>query len=117
MVIEALALGKLLDNDSIKMLAEGRSPKRGYLIDFIGNFARSAKEGLPIYRISGGAGFLWLGSFDPIGRGILRFAAVDPSASHTSPLPNEARDRKAQVTPDTQPAGAEAASTNANAAR
>jgi hypothetical protein len=106
-----------LDNDSIKMLAEGRSPKRGYLIDFIGNFARSAKEGLPIYRISGGAGFLWLASFDPEGRGILRFAAVDPSASHASPLPNEARDGEVQVPrPDTQPVGAEIASTDANAA-
>jgi aldose 1-epimerase len=33
-----------LDSDSIITLAEGRSPKKGYLIDFIGNFARSAKE-------------------------------------------------------------------------
>jgi hypothetical protein len=79
-----------LDNDSIKTLAEGRSPKKGYLIDFIGNFARSAKEGLPIYRISGGAGFLWLASFDPIGRGILRSAAVDPSASHPRSLQSDA---------------------------
>ena len=93
-----------LDNDSINILAEGRSPKKGYLIDFIGNFARSAKEGLPIYRISGGAGFLWLASFDPLGRGILRFAAVDPSASHPTPLSNEARPSEAQVIgPDAQP--------------
>jgi hypothetical protein len=97
-----------LDNDSIKMLAEGRSPKKAYLIDFIGNFARSAKEGLPIYRISGGAGFLWLASFDPIGRGILRSAAVDPSASHPSSLPSEAG-----VTGlDVQPATAERASSH-----
>jgi hypothetical protein len=89
-------------------LAEGRSPKKGYLIDFIGNFARSAKEGLPIYRISGGAGFLWLASFDPIGRGILRSAAVDPSASHPSSLPSDAG-----VTGlDVQPATAERASTH-----
>jgi hypothetical protein len=103
-----------LDNDSIKTLAEGRSPKKGYLIDFLGNFARSAKEDLPIYRISGGAGFVWLASFDPIGRGILRVAAVDPSASHASPLPNEAGDGKVQVTQDTQPAET---ATDANAAR
>jgi hypothetical protein len=45
-----------LDQDSIKILAQGTSPKKGLLVDFIGNFARSAKEGLPIYRISGGAG-------------------------------------------------------------
>jgi hypothetical protein len=103
-----------LDNDSLKTLAEGRSPKKGYLIDFIGNFARSAKEGLPIYRISGGAGFVWLASFDPIGRGILRVAAVDPSASHATPLPNEARDGNVQVTPE--PEG-ETASTDASTAR
>ena len=103
-----------LENDSIKTLAEGRSPKKGYLIDFIGNFARSAKEGLPIYRISGGAGFVWLASFDPIGRGILRVAAVDPSASHATPLPNEARDGNVQVTPE--PEG-ETASTDASTAR
>jgi hypothetical protein len=103
-----------LDDESIKTLAEGRSPKKGYLIDFIGNFARSAKEGLPIFRINGGAGFLWLASFDPIGRGILRVAAVDPSASHATPLLNEARGREVQVTrPDTQSAGVERASTEA----
>jgi hypothetical protein len=106
-----------LDNDGIKTLAEGRSPKKGYLIDFVGNFARSAKEGLPIYRISGGAGFVWLASFDPIGRGILRVAAVDPSASHASPLPNEAGDGNVQVTPEPQPVEAETTSTDANAAR
>jgi hypothetical protein len=73
---------------------------------FVGNFARSAKEGLPIYRIGGGAGFLWVASFDPIGRGILRFAAVDPSASLPSSLPSDAG-----VTGlDVQPAGVERAS-------
>jgi len=106
-----------LDNDSIKTLAEGKSPKKGYLIDFIGNFARSAKEGLPIYRISGGAGFVWLASFDPIGRGILRVAAVDPSASHATPLANEARDGSVQVRQEPQPAEVETASTDAKAAR
>jgi hypothetical protein len=69
-----------LDQDSIKILAEGKSPKKGLLIDYFGNFARSAKEGMPIYRISGGAGFIWAASFDQAGRGTLRFAAVDASA-------------------------------------
>jgi hypothetical protein len=80
-----------LDQDSIKILAEGRSPKKGLLIDFIGNFTRSAKEGLPVYRISGGAGFLWAASFDQEGRGTLRFAAVDASGL-SSPLPAQAPD-------------------------
>src|SRR5262249_4486803 len=70
-----------LDNDSIKALAEGRRPiKKGYLIDFIGNFARSAKEGLPVYRLSGGAGFVWVASYGRKGRGTLRLLAVDASA-------------------------------------
>jgi len=81
-----------LDADSIKVLAEGKSPKKGLLVDFLGNFARSAKEGLPVYRISGGAGFLWAASFDQGGRGALRVAAVDASAlpspvSLPSPVP------------------------------
>jgi hypothetical protein len=70
-----------LDNDSIKALAEGRRPTtKGYFIDFIGNFARSAKEGLPVYRLSGGAGFVWAASYGPKRRGTLRFLAVDASA-------------------------------------
>jgi hypothetical protein len=70
-----------LDNDSIKALAEGRRPiTRGYFIDFIGNFARSAKEGLPVYRLSGGAGFVWVASYGRKGRGTLRFLAIDASA-------------------------------------
>jgi len=70
-----------LDNDSIRALAEGRrTTTKGYLIDFIGDFARSATNGLPIYRISGGAGFVWVASFDQRGRGTLRLTAVDASA-------------------------------------
>src|SRR5262249_38077593 len=70
-----------LDNDSIKALARGRRPvTKGYFIDFIGNFARSAKEGLPVYRLSGGAGFVWVASYGRKGRGTLRLLAVDASA-------------------------------------
>ncbi len=72
-----------LDQNSINVLAAGGRPKKGLLIDFIGNFARSAKENLPIYRISGSAGFVWRASFDQKASGSLRFAAVD--ASELSP--------------------------------
>jgi hypothetical protein len=69
-----------LDNDSIKALAEGRrATTKGHVVDFIGDFARSATNGLPIYRISGGAGFVWVASFDQRGRGALRLTAVDAS--------------------------------------
>src|SRR5262244_1966940 len=35
-----------LDQESIKILAGGKNPKKGLLIDYLRNFARSAKEGL-----------------------------------------------------------------------
>ena len=66
-----------------------KARKLDYLVDFIGDFARSAKEGLPIYRVTGGAGFVWVASFDQKGRGTLRLTAVDPSPPTSSPLPNE----------------------------
>jgi hypothetical protein len=68
-----------LDSDGVKLLAEGKSPKKGLLIDFLGNFARSAQEGLPIYRIIGGAGFVRVSSFDQKGHGTVRVAVVDAS--------------------------------------
>jgi hypothetical protein len=107
-----------LDHDSINTLAEGRSPKKGYLVDLIGNFTRSAKEGLPIYRISGGAGFLWVASFDPIGRGIMRFATVDPSAIHSTLLQSEAQSSGPQSKPpDAELPSAERANAGADVAR
>jgi hypothetical protein len=68
-----------LDQESIKTLAEGKNPRKGFLIDYLRDFTRSAKQGLPIYRIDGGPGFIWAASFDRKGRGTLRSAAVDVS--------------------------------------
>jgi hypothetical protein len=76
-----------LDQESIKTLADGKNPKKGFLIDYLRNFTRSAKEGLPIYRIDGGPGFIWAASFDQKGRGTLRLAAVDVSGFSSSPTP------------------------------
>src|SRR6516165_3109093 len=67
------------DRDTLKLLEEGKSPKYAFRIDLIGNLARSAKEGLPIYRVGGGAGLIWVAGFNQGGRGTLRFAAVDAS--------------------------------------
>jgi hypothetical protein len=85
-----------LDSEGIRRLAEGKSPRKGLLLDFIGNFTRSAKEGLPIYRIVGGAGFAWAGSFDRKGRGTVRFLAVDASATE----PESVATRSASALPD-----------------
>jgi hypothetical protein len=76
-----------LDQESVKLLSDKKGPKKGLLIDFLGNFVRSAKEGLPIYRIDGGPGFVWAASFDQKGRGTLRLAGVDASGFVSPPSP------------------------------
>ena len=76
-----------LDQESIKTLADGKNPRKGFLIDYLRDFTRSAKQGLPIYRIDGGPGFIWAASFDQKGRGTLRLAAVDVSGFSPSSVP------------------------------
>src|SRR6516225_407701 len=68
-----------LDQESIKTLADGKNPRKGFLIDYLRDFTRSAKQGLPIYHIDGGPGFIWAASFDQKERGTLRLAAVELS--------------------------------------
>ena len=63
-----------------KALASGQSLPAGLLIDFLGDLQKSAKLGLPVYRLSGGAGYLWSASFDEKRVGQLRFLAIDASA-------------------------------------
>src|SRR5262245_61214726 len=79
-----------LDQESIKTLADGKNPRKGFLIDYLRDFTRSAKQGLPIYRIAGGPGFIWAASFDQKERGTLRLAAVELSgfspASNPAPV-------------------------------
>src|SRR5439155_22833768 len=76
-----------LDQESVKILADGKGPRKGLLIDYLRDFARSAKEGLPIYRIDGGPGVIWAASFDQKGRGTLRLAAVELSGFSPPPDP------------------------------
>jgi hypothetical protein len=94
---------ELLDRDSIKLLGEGKSPKKGLLVDFLGNFARSAQEGLPIYRMIGGAGFVRVASFDQNGRGIVRVAVVDASTFRPDPGPLSAQPLTAPQYEDQRP--------------
>ena len=109
-----------LDQQSMKILADGKGPRKGLLIDFLGNFARSAKEGLPIYHIDGGPGFIWAASFDQKERGTLRLAAVELSGfssfSDSAPVlvqataqtpPSDAEPVVVQATAQTPPSDAE----------
>jgi len=82
-----------LDPESVKMVAAGESPRKGLLADFLGNFRRSAKLGLPIYRLSSGSGYVWSASADRNGRGYQRTFVYDanmaasPSAPATAAAP------------------------------
>jgi hypothetical protein len=97
-----------LDSESLMKLAKGRRPTtKGYFIDFIGDFVRSAKEGLAVYRLSGGAGFVWVASYDRKGRGTLRFSAVDASAIQpqfvATQAPTNPTDQRPEGTPSITP--------------
>ena len=86
-----------LDANAISELAAGRSPRKGILLDFVRNFQQSVHQALPVYRLTGGAGFVWAASFDASGRGTLRFFAIDPSAlSETPPEGIEPKPRPPQ---------------------
>src|SRR6185369_17447913 len=94
---------QLLEADAMAILASGESPRKGLLIDYLGNLRRSAQLGLPVYSLGGGAGYIWSASADRNNRGHIRFLTADPSA--VSPA--------APVAPATaaQPAPAEIAKT------
>jgi hypothetical protein len=69
-----------LDADGVSILASGQSPRKGLLIDYLGDLRRSAQLGLPIYSLNGGAGYLWSASIDRSGRSHVRLLTVDASA-------------------------------------
>jgi hypothetical protein len=51
-------------------LAQGKSPNQGVLVDYLMDFHESARAGLPVYSLSGGAaGYVWVARFDKKGRG------------------------------------------------
>ena len=105
-----------LDADAVSILASGESPRKGLLIDYLGNLRRSAQLGLPVYSLSGGAGYIWSASVDRNNRGHIRFLTADPSAvspaapvapaTAAQPAPAEIAKTKTAETPsvDTEPA-------------
>jgi hypothetical protein len=93
-----------LDQESINILANGKNPRKGFLIDYLRDFTRSAKQGLPIYRIDGGPGFIWAASFDQKGRGTLRLAAVELSGFSPSSDPAPVVVETTAQTPPSDPA-------------
>jgi hypothetical protein len=78
-----------LGQGDLAMLAQGKSPQRGVLVDYIMNFAQSARQGLPVYALRGGAGFVWIVGADAKGEAHLRFFAADRSAMKHVNLPGD----------------------------
>lgn len=68
-----------LEPDKREAIAQGRPAHAGILAAQTGTFSESIRENLPIYRLSGKAGFFYMASFDANGQGALRFFAIDPS--------------------------------------
>ena len=83
-----------LDPASMAELSAGRYDKPGILIDTLGNPQRSAQLGLPIYRLGGGAGYVWAANWNGRGRGALRMLAIDASR-----FPGAAADAKPSADP------------------
>jgi len=113
-----------LDGESIKILADGRSPRKGFLVDYLGNLVKSAQEGLPVYRITGGAGLIFVASYGQRGRGTFRVTAVDTSvlsppvaAAPTPPAVAEGAEPAPAVEPTPQGAGVQTGLTEANDGR
>ncbi len=60
-------------------LADGQDLHAGVLIDPLGDPAKSAAKGLPIYRAVGGTGYVYTAAFDARGRGHRQYIALNGS--------------------------------------
>jgi hypothetical protein len=81
-----------LDSDAVRQAAVGINLKKGILVDFQNDFKASARNGLPVYHLTGSAGYVWIATVGPNGTGTLRFLTIGPSAiittaSITEPTP------------------------------
>jgi hypothetical protein len=103
-------------------LTAATAARQATVIDYLGDARRSAELGLPVFRLGGGAGFLWAASHDESGRGLLRFLTLDasqlaaaaspPSTSPPSVAPPSVSPSSAapsSVAPPPQPAPPQAA--------
>ena len=77
----------------------------GILVSFLGDLERSAKAGVPVYQLAGGAGFLWAATFRNDGKGVLRFLAIDDSQIT---LPSQVATNNAECAPATPGPGFQA---------
>jgi predicted aspartyl protease len=97
---------KQLDAEDVATVASGGTVN-GLSISYLGDLQRSAKAGVPVYRLAGGAGFVWAATFNKDGTGALRFLAIDISKIQSSPQivenPNSAAHPKSAATNASSP--------------
>ena len=67
-----------LDEATMDQLRRGDAITAGLLIDFLADSKKSASEGLPVFHLGGGAGYIWAARFDDSGTGRLRLTAANP---------------------------------------
>ena len=68
-----------LSSDDLMSLSKGQSPHQGVLVDYLGNLRYSAENFSSVYRIAGGAGYVYAADVDASGRGHRHYVAVNGS--------------------------------------
>jgi tetratricopeptide (TPR) repeat protein len=66
-----------LGSPETEMLRSGTSPHVGMLVDYGGDLQASAQAYNPVFRIIGGAGYVYAAGFDVTGRGHRHYVAID----------------------------------------
>ena len=87
-----------LDSATMDALRSGAPVHSGLLVGALGDLRASARLGLPVYGLGGGAGFIWSANYNGSGKGVLRITAVDPSALSARTLPQPAAPAPSPVT-------------------
>jgi hypothetical protein len=87
-----------LDSAIMDALRSGAPVHSGLLVGALGDLRASARSGLPVYSLGGGAGFIWSANHNSSGKGVLRITAVDPSALSSRTLPQPAAPASSPVT-------------------
>ena len=68
-----------IDYNTREIVEAGKNPRIGILTDAFGDIRRSAREGLQVYRIAGGTGYVYSATVEKNGRGHRQYIAADGS--------------------------------------